>query len=90
MSALMLTGSDLVRALCAATSVAVDGTVRRRAEDVARTVEAETGVAAGVVRRGVGDYAVTLAGQGLFARAFGSVDKAPDPAITEMIGRMER
>ena len=90
MSALMLTGNDLVRALTSATLASVDGAVRRRAEDVVRRIEAETGVAAEVVRRGAGDYAVTLAGQGLFARAFGSVDRPADPAIAEMIGRMGR
>ena len=90
MSALMLTGGDLVRALAAATSAAVDGAVRRRAEDVARTIGAEADVIARVERRGTGDYAVGLERQGLFARAFGSVDKAADPAIAEMIGRAGR
>jgi hypothetical protein len=89
-NALTLTGDDLVRALTAATSATVDGAVRRRAEDVARAVEAETGVAARAIRCGAGDYAVGLEGQGLFAREFGSVDTPAEPVIANAIGRVGR
>ncbi len=88
-----LTADDLARALAgAAMRPAVDRAVRARAEAVARTVGAEAGggVVTRVLRREAGDYVVSVEGQGLFARAFGSVDKPGDPAIAEALAGMKR
>ncbi len=91
--ALKLTGSDLVRALGAvAASPAVDQAARRQAEEVARTVRdaAGDGVVTRVSRRASGDYVVSVAGAGLFAREFGSVDASGDAAITQAIAGLRR
>ncbi len=89
--ALKLTGADLAQALGAVlASPAVDAAVRRRAEDVAGAVRAETGDAARVTRRGPGDYVVSVEGQGLFAREFGSLDRPGDAAIARAIAGMRR
>ncbi len=70
---LKLTGGDLVRALGRA-SPAVDRAARQQAEDVALLLHEETGVATRVLRRESGDYVVSIEGEGLFAREFGSLD----------------
>ena len=79
--ALKLTGADLARAL-GRTSPAVDRAARRHAEDVARIVHEEAGVATRVLRRESGDYVVSIEGPGLAAREFGSLDAPGDAAIT--------
>lgn len=86
---LRLTGSDLVRALNGATP-AVDRTARGQAEEVARLVREETGMATRVTRRGSGDYVVSVEGQGLFAREFGSVDRPGAAAIAQAIEGLKR
>ena len=71
-----------MRALGAAAAPAVDRAVRRRAEDVAAAARAEAGD--GVVTRvrgRDGGYLVSIEGQGLFAREFGSVDRPGDGAV---------
>ncbi len=91
--ALKLTGADLVRALSAAVaSPAVDRAVRQRAETVARAVAAAAGngVATRLTRRESGDYVVSVAGAGLFAREFGSVDKPGDAVIADAIAGVKR
>ncbi len=80
--ALRLTGSDLVRALGRA-SPAIDRAARQQAEEVALLVHEETGVVTRVTRRESGDYVVSIEGEGLFAREFGSVDGPGDPVITQ-------
>ena len=87
--ALKLTGADLVRALGGISS-AVDQAARRQAEDVALLMHEETGVTTRVVRRESGDYVVSLEGEGLFAREFGSLDAPGDSAITDAIAGMRR
>ena len=87
--ALKLTGADLLWALGRA-SPAVDQAARRHAEDVALLVHEETGVATRVTRRGDGDYVVSVEGQGLFAREFGSLDAPGDLVITDAIAGMRR
>jgi len=90
--ALKITGTDLARALArATTSPAVDAAVRARAEDVARDVgNAVEGVTTPVMRRDAGDYVVSIAGQGLFAREFGSVAGPPDPVIAAAIAGLRK
>ncbi len=91
MSALDLTMRDLIRALSRLTArPAIDRAVRERAEAVAKRVEAEAGgsVTAAVARRGEGAYVVAVSGPDLFAREFGSVDRAPDPVIGPAVEKM--
>lgn len=85
--ALSLIGADLIRALAALPSV--DNAVRERAEALARAIAAD-GLVTRVLRHGAGDYVVTAAGEGLFAREFGSVAAAAEPAIGSAIARMAR
>ncbi len=86
--ALRLTGSDLVRAL-SGMSPTIDQAARRQAEEVARVMREEAGVAARVTRRGSGDYVVSVEGPGLFAREFGSVDKPADPVVARAIAGLK-
>jgi hypothetical protein len=87
MSAIDLTGGDLLRALAnVAARPAVDAAVRQRADAVAEEIEARAnGAGIGpatvvrVLREGPGDYAVTVSAPGVFARAFGSADKPAEP-----------
>ena len=87
--ALKLTGADLVRALGRA-SPAVDRAARQHAEEVAETVREAAGVVTRVLRRGNGDYVVSIEGEGLFAREFGSVDGPGEAAIADAIAGMRR
>ena len=87
--ALKLTGADLVRAL-GGISPAVDQAARRHAEDVALLVHEETGVVTRVLRRESGDYVVSVEGEGLFAREFGSPDAPGDAAITNAIAALRK
>jgi hypothetical protein len=86
MSAIDLTRAGLVRALEAAIAAtpAVDRAVRSEADALAGRI-ADAGLAAHVVRRGQGDYAVEASGQGLFAREFGSHDAAAEPVIAPLL-----
>ena len=88
--ALRLTGADLARALGAAASPAVDRAARQHAEEVARVVREEAGVMSRVLRRGSGDYVVSIEAQELFAREFGSADRPGDAAIGRAIAEMKR
>ena len=88
-NALRLTGSDLVRALHGV-SPAIDRAARRQAEEVALLLHEETGVATRVTRRESGDYVVSVEGEGLFAREFGSLDGPGDAAITQAIAGLRR
>lgn len=82
MSALGLTGGDLIRALARiGRRPAIDAAVRARAEDLAARIAEADGVTARASRRGEGDYVVTASGPGLFAREFGGVDRPPDPVV---------
>jgi hypothetical protein len=91
-SALDLTGADLIRALGDVTKrPAVDGAVRARAEALAGEIERQAGGApttVRVIRRGPSDYAVTVSAPGLFAREFGSLATPPDPLIGNAVERL--
>jgi len=87
--ALKLTGGDLARAL-SAVSPAVDRAARRHAEDVARLVHEEAGVVTRILRRGSGDYIVSVEGPGLAAREFGSLDAPGDGRIANALARIRR
>jgi hypothetical protein len=86
---LRLTGGDLMRAL-GGLSPAVDRAARGQAEEVARLLRAEAGMATRVTRRGNGDYVVSIEGQGLFAREFGSLDEPADPVIAQAIAESKQ
>ena len=88
-AALTLTGRDLMRTLNGI-SPTVDRVARGQAEAAARLVREETGMATRVVRRGSGDYVVSVEGQDLFAREFGSVDAPGEAAITQAIMGIKR
>jgi hypothetical protein len=80
-AALMLTGADLVRALGAVKALpAVDAAIARRADEVAGAL-AWAGTETRVLKRGDGDYLVTVSGAGVFAREFGSVAEPAAPFI---------
>ncbi|MCB1487038.1 MAG: hypothetical protein KDJ88_06210 [Bauldia sp.] len=81
MRALDLTRRDLIRAL----QPAIDGAVARRAEDLARRVVASGGVDADVSAPRDGACAITVSGPGLFAREFGSIDRAAEPVIAPAV-----
>ena len=85
--ALSLTGADLVRALSDIAALpAVDKAVRERADAVARALATDR-VTTRVLRRGPGDYVVSVSGEGLFAREFGSQTAEAEPAIHAAIAR---
>jgi len=85
--ALQLTGADLVRAVGSAAALpAVDAAVRGRAEKAAADL-ARAGTATRVLKRGDGDYLVTVSGSGVFAREFGAVDKPAEPFVAAALAR---
>ena len=87
-SALALTGSDLIRALGDATALAaVDQAVRARADALAGELAGAT-VVTRVLKRGAGDYVVTVAGADVFTREFGSQNAEPAPVIAGAIARV--
>ncbi len=80
-----LTGSDLVRALGHAVALpAVDDAVRRRADEIARTVAGD-GLVTRVLRRDAGDYVVSVEGPNLFAREYGAVDRPANPMVADTL-----
>ncbi len=82
---LAITGRDLVQALgnLAALPV-VDATVRARADAAADALRA-AGTVTRVLRRAAGDYAVSVEGDGAFAREFGSVDAEAEPFVRDAV-----
>lgn len=64
MSALSITGADLVRVLTEAATPRIDAAVRERAERVAREASGD-GVVTRVWRRGAGDHVVEVGKPGL-------------------------
>lgn len=64
MSALSITGADLVRVLTEAAAPRIDDAVRERAERLAREASGD-GVATRVWRRGAGAYVVEVGKPGL-------------------------
>jgi hypothetical protein len=88
-SALDLTTRDLIRALSRVTAPAIDRAVRERAAAIAKRIEATGGnLTVDVVRWGEGAYVVAVSGPDLFAREFGSVDRAPEPVIGPAVAKM--
>lgn len=84
MSALDITGRDLVRAL-----TAVRTAVHGRADKLAAELTGE-GLAADVRDLPNGDCEVVVTGPGLFAREFGSQAAPADPVVTRIIDREAR
>ena len=84
MNALKLTADGIVRALTAATRPTIDRAVRARADRLAAAIE-DRGVDARVIRRGDADCVVVASGNGLFAREFGGVGRAPDRVIAPAV-----
>jgi hypothetical protein len=86
-----LTGAGIIRAL-GGVRPAVTRAVAARGDALAAAIAARApGAKTTVAPRGAGEVVVTASAPGLFAREFGSRDRAPDPvigaAIDEMSGR---
>ncbi len=82
-----LTGSDLVRALGDAAALpAVDQAVRARADALAAELSGAT-VTTRVLRRGSGDYAVTVSGEDVLTREFGAQGTEAVPFVADAIAR---
>jgi len=85
---LQLTAADLIRALGKVTALpSVDAAVKRRAEQVALEL-ARAGTETNVLKRGDGDYVVTVSGPGAFAREFGSLAAPAEPFVGAAVARV--
>jgi hypothetical protein len=81
------TVSDLVRALSGGrVQQAIDAAIRGEAETIAATL-AQLEIDAAVERRAPGEYVVRAIGPDLFAREFGSIDRAPEQPLDEAVRR---
>ena len=94
MSALALTGADLVRALAGvAARPAVANAVRAKAEELAAAIEAtatQTGhpVEVRLIPISSGTIDVAVSAPGLFAREFGARDGSADPVVAPAIAHI--
>jgi hypothetical protein len=90
MSALDLTGANLIRALGdIAGRPALARAMRAKAEALAEALQEEARVETRIEEKGDG-LLVTAAAPGLFSREFGSLTAPARPAIAGAIGRLKR